>query len=104
MKSLKTSSLFRLAALLLISAVTICMVGFVTQGWQSESPNQPDSGETDENNGETDENTDGGGETVIPEPPSPPEYTHYLTGLEVTAEVLNELGFYFKDLRTKANG
>ena len=86
MKSLKTSSLFRLAALLLISVITICMVGFVTQGWQSETPNQPDSGETDENNGETDENTDGGGETVIPEPPSPPEYTHYLTGLVVSAE------------------
>lgn len=86
MKSLKTSSLFRLAALLLISVITICMVGFVTQGWQSEPPNQPESGETDENNGNTDENTDGGGETVIPEPPSPPEYTHYLTGLVVSAE------------------
>ena len=53
MKSLKTSSLFRLAALLLISVITICMVGFVTQGWESETPNQPDSGETDENNGLT---------------------------------------------------
>ncbi len=95
MKSLKTSSLFRLAALLLISVITICLVGFVTQGWQGEPPNQPESGETDENSGETDENTDGGGETVTPEPPSPPEYTHYLTGLEVTAEQSRQkpLGF-----------
>ena len=73
MKSLKTSSLFRLAALLLIAVITICMVGFVAEGWQSEPQNQPESGETDENNGDTDENTDGGGKAEIPEPPSPPE-------------------------------
>ena len=95
MKSLKTSSLFRLAALLLIAVITICMVGFVAEGWQSEPQNQPESGETDENNGDTDENTDGGGKTEIPEPPSPPEYTHYLTGLEITAEESRQkpLGF-----------
>lgn len=87
MKSLKTSSLFRLAALLLIAVITICMVGFVAEGWQSGPQNQPESGEADtNNNGDTDENTDGGGEAITPEPPSPPEYTHYLTGLEVTAE------------------
>lgn len=86
MKSLKTSSLFRMAALLLIAVIAICMVGFVTEGWQSEPQKQPESGETDESSGETDENTDGGGETEVPAPPSPPEYTHYLTGLEITAE------------------
>ena len=86
MKSLKTSSLFRLAALLLVAVITICMVGFVTEGWQSEPQNQPESGDTDENSGDTDENTDGGGNAEIPAPPSPPEYTHYLTGLETTAE------------------
>ena len=48
MKSLKTSSLFRLAALLLIAVITICMVGFVTEGWQGGPQNQPESGETDD--------------------------------------------------------
>ena len=84
MKSLKTSSLFRLAALLVIAVIAICLVGFVAEGWQSEPQKQPESGETDENSGNTDENTDGG-ETVTPTPPTPPEYVHYLTGLEVSA-------------------
>ncbi len=95
MKSLKTSSLFRLAALLLIAVIAICMVGFVAEGWQSEPPKQPESGETDKNNGDTDENTDGGGETITPEPPSPPEYTHYLTGLKITAEEYRQRPFCF---------
>lgn len=87
MKSLKTSSLFRLAALLLIAVIAICMVGFVADGWQSEPQKQPESGETDKNSGSTDENTDGGGGTAeTPAPPTPPEYTHYLTGLEISAE------------------
>ena len=86
MKSLKTSSLFRLAALLLIAVIVICMVGFVAQEWQGAPEKQPESGETDENSGNTDENTDGDGTSALPDPPAPPEYTHYLTGLETTAE------------------
>ncbi len=86
MKSLKTSSLFRLAALLIIAVVVICMVGFVAQEWQGAPEKQPESGETDNNSGNTDENTDGDGTSVTPDPPAPPEYTHYLTGLETTAE------------------
>ena len=35
MKSIKTSSLFRLAALLIIAIIVICMVGFVAQEWQA---------------------------------------------------------------------
>lgn len=86
MKSLKTSSLFRMAALLIVAIIVICMVGFVAQEWQEEPEKQPDSGETDENSGNTDENTDGNDATVTPDPPAPPEYTHYLTGLETTAD------------------
>ena len=54
MKSLKTSSLFRLAALLIIAIIVICMVGFVAQEWQDDKEKQPESGKTDENSGNTD--------------------------------------------------
>ena len=87
MKSLKTSSLLRLVALLLVAIVAICMVGFVAEGWQGDPQKQPDSGEADKNNGEADENKDGNGEQQItPAPPSPPEFTHYLTGLEISKD------------------
>ncbi len=86
MKSLKTSSLFRLAALLIIAIIVICMVGFVAQEWQDDKEKQPESGKTDENSGNTDENTDGNGTSTTPDVPAPPEYTNYLTGLETTAD------------------
>lgn len=95
MKSLKTSSLFRLAALLVIAVIAICLVGFVAEGWQSEPPKQPESGETDPNSGNTDENTDGNGETVVPDSPKPPQYIHDLTGLEITAEEYQQRSLCF---------
>ena len=78
MKSMKTSSLFRLAALLIIAVIVICMVGFAA----------------DRNDGKDTRPEDNSGEVVdgINPPPEdnntakPPEYTHYLTGLEITAD------------------
>ena len=80
MKSIKTSSLFRLAALLIIALIVVCMVGFAADDLD-EKPKDPAQGDNAPD-AVPDENT----QTVTPEPPKPPEYTHYLTGLEISSE------------------
>ena len=80
MKSIKTGSLFRLAALLMIALIVVCMVGFAAESF-GDKPKDPE-----QNEGNPEKKPDENLEDPIPEPPKPPEYVHYLTGLEITAD------------------
>ncbi len=82
MKSMKTSSLFRLAALLIIAVIVVCMVGFAAEDRRNDKDKLPG-----ENSGEEGDNLQRPSEeNNTPAPPTPPEHTHYLTGLETTAD------------------
>lgn len=85
MNTPKTNSYARLIAFFLVAVTLICAFGFAANGWQSDTNNEPDSGEADNVNGETDENKDGSDDTdKTPEEPIAPEPKFYnpLTGLE----------------------
>ena len=80
MKTMTTSSLFRLAALLIIALIVVCMVGFAAEDLKGDKNPQPESPDTSEGDDEAEEESSA---------PTPPAYTHYLTGLEVLAEEQN---------------
>ncbi|MBP3605441.1 MAG: DUF3048 C-terminal domain-containing protein [Clostridia bacterium] len=81
MKSIKTSSLFRLAALLIIAVIVVCMVGFIAEDRAGNKDEPlPDGGGTGEIPDPTPD------KDPAPQAPTPPAYTHYLTGLEITAD------------------
>lgn len=93
MKSSKTGNLAKVVAFFLIALVLTCTVAFASSEWQypTKTPNEPDSGEADEDkseSGNTDENTDGQKppQNDIPVVNPIPDYLHYLTGEEITQE------------------
>ena len=89
MKNTKTSSLLRLVAFLLITVILIGAVGLVSEGMnQVPDTNPPSTEKNDESTGGEDDSNDPP-PTVDPpviQPPSPPDYLNYLTGLECSGE------------------
>lgn len=83
MDSRKNGNLAKLVAFFLIVTVLIMAIALSASGWQGDDKNEPDSGDkpTGEN---ADENTDG--EIPDSEEPKAPEYTHYISGLEISKE------------------
>lgn len=59
MKPLKLNSFHKFVCFVLIVILTISAVGFAVDGWQSDTPKEPDSGDVGENTDKTDENKDG---------------------------------------------
>ena len=74
----------KLAAFFLFAVIFLCICGVAASGWQTENPNEPDSGDVvpGEDDG-ADENKDG---TETPNTPTPdiyvPKYVNPITGVE----------------------
>lgn len=91
MKFIKGGNLAKLVAFFLIVTILTCTVAFASGGWQSFTEGDSDSddiaGGVIPPDGNVDENTDGNnGVTPPPQDEPAPVFTHYLTGLTVTAE------------------
>ncbi len=88
MKSSKTSNHTRPVAFFLIAVTLIFTIGFAAGGWQSISNNQENSGEVADESNKTDNNNN----DIPPKEPEIyiPQYTNYLTGLEVSSEEANK--------------
>lgn len=93
---MKSNSFKRLLSFLLIAVLIVCVIGFAASGWQTESKDEPDSGEVGDSTNKTDENTDGENEQTTPptdsdnkqdvEVDNTPKYYNKFTGLEVTEQ------------------
>ncbi len=86
MNKAKNGNYGKLAAFFLVAVIFLCAFGFAAEGWQTETPNEPDSGDVvpGEDDG-ADENKDGlQDNTQAPEIPEiyVPEHVNPLTGLE----------------------
>ena len=108
MKSSKMNGLHRSVAFILIAILLICVIAFAANGWQSNTNDDPDSGNVGNKTDETDENTDGtndsnGNQTPDDQPPpnepeqpdvpdeptvEVPKYYNKFTGLEITEQQL----------------
>lgn len=106
MKNATVGSIPKLLAATIIGVVFIFLIGTVASGWQNKNDNNDNNsgdtddtiGDADESNGDTDKN-DGTADNnnqnneVIPEEPKPPEFTSYLTGLEISPELAGKLPY-----------
>lgn len=102
MKNSSGSSLTKLLAATIIGLVFIFLIGTVASGWYKKSDIE-NSGEVDnesdnadESNGDTDENegtADNNTQEQEPEVPLPPEFTSYLTGLEISPELESKIPY-----------
>ena len=89
MNTSKTGNPIKLVAFFLVAIILTATVSYAAGGWQAGNlnPDSSDADKNDDSSGETDDNIDG----ITPEPDIPvvnpiPEYTDYLTGLEITEE------------------
>ncbi len=105
MKNASGSSIARLLAAIIIGVVFIFLIGTVANGWQNKSNNDDNNsgdtdgtiGDADESNGDTDGNEgtadNNNQDSIIPDEPKQPEFTSYLTGLEIPPELNGRLPY-----------
>jgi hypothetical protein len=93
MNKSKTGNLAKLVAFFVITVVLTCTVAYAAGEWQQQ-PNDTTSDNSDDNTEPSDDpsvnvdenKTEEPPKEEIPEPPSIPEYLHYITGLEITKD------------------
>ena len=98
MNNVKNGNYGKLIAFLLIAVIFLCIFGFAAEGWQAETPNEPDSSEViPGNNDDADENKDGGTPGNAKPEIYVPEHTNPLTGTECdqTTAHTNHTAFVF---------
>ena len=99
-------SITKLLAAIIIGVVFIFLLGTVAHGWQKNNTEDNNSDETEDSLGNVDESngdTDGSNDGIVdnntqmpedePEIPVPPAITAYLTGLEISEELADDLPF-----------
>lgn len=87
MNNIKSGNYGKLIAFLFIAVIFLCVFGFAAEGWQAETPNEPDSGEVVAGKDDgADENKDGNTTEDAEPEVYVPKHTNPLTGIECDAK------------------